>query len=59
MALVCIDDKYGFIDTTGKPVVPCIYDMLTDNFSGGLALVEYEDDMAGYIDKNGTQFWED
>ena len=53
--LMCVekDNKYGFVDKTGKEVIPCIYEE-ADNFSDGLALVrrvgEYN---YGYIDKTG------
>ncbi len=45
--------KYGFIDETGKEVIPCIYDD-ADSFSGGLANVK-KDGKWGYIDKLGKE----
>ncbi|MBC7552418.1 MAG: WG repeat-containing protein [Taibaiella sp.] len=58
MAAVCIDGKWGYINTEGTLVVPCIYDDYIDDFCDGLVLVELKDDF-GYIDKNGVQYWED
>lgn len=43
--------KCGFIDTTGKVVIGCQYDGVSD-FSEGLAWVE-KDDKCGYIDRTG------
>ena len=57
LAAVCLKGKWGFIDTTGKLVVPCVYGDATFDFEDGLALVEVGDDF-GYIDKNGTKYWE-
>lgn len=45
--------KYGFIDQTGKEVIPCIYDNVWD-FSEGLAVVEL-DEKYGYIDQTGKE----
>lgn len=45
--------KYGFIDQTGKMVIPCIYDDVW-NFSEGLAMVTL-DDKCGYIDQTGKE----
>lgn len=44
-------DGYGFIDSTGKEVIPCIYDE-ADRFSDGLALVS-KDGVPMFIDKKG------
>ena len=44
------DGKWGYIDTEGREVIPCIYDVAND-FSCGLALVK-TDGFFGYIDKN-------
>lgn len=43
--------KYGYIDTTGKVVIPLKYDH-ADNFSEGLAAVKVAG-AEGYIDKTG------
>jgi hypothetical protein len=52
MAIVRTEDyKYGYIDKTGKVVIPLIYDYISP-FSEGLAYVE-KDGKCGYIDKTG------
>lgn len=45
--------KYGYINKTGKEVIPLKYDF-ADDFSEGLARVVL-DDKAGYIDKIGKE----
>jgi hypothetical protein len=57
-AAVCLDGQWGYIDTQGELVIPCIYDDYIDDFSEGLVLVELNDDF-GYIDRDGVQYWED
>jgi len=47
------NEKFGFIDKTGKEVVPCIYDSVR-HFNEGLALIR-KDGKRGYIDKMGAQ----
>jgi hypothetical protein len=49
-----LDDKCGFVDSTGKLAIPCKYDD-AHSFSEGLALVEL-DDVGFYIDKNGKEY---
>lgn len=44
--------KYGFIDNTGKTVIPPKF-LGAHNFHDGLALVEDDNKMWGYIDKTG------
>lgn len=46
------DGEYGFIDDTGKLVIPCQWDYATD-FSEGLARVTDSGWNHGYIDKTG------
>ena len=75
LAAVNHNEKWGFIDKTGKEVIPCIYDFLSYNyydcyfdfrnfnsrwlfFSGGLTAVIHNGRW-GFIDKSGTEFWED
>ncbi len=43
---------------SGELVIPCKYEDFIDSFQDGLALVEVDDEL-GYIDKNGTEFWDD
>lgn len=47
------DSKYGFIDKTGKIVIPCIYDNVA-GFNDGFAYFE-KDGSAGFINKFGKQ----
>ena len=69
LASVCRDGKWGFIDTSGKEVVPCKYDCV-DDFHEGMARVNVggcwhydeangEDYMSGgkigFIDKTGRE----
>jgi len=49
----CETGEYGFIDTTGKEVIPQIYDSL-GGWSEGLCSVE-KDGKSGVIDKTGTE----
>lgn len=44
--------KWGFIDKTGKEVIPCEWDRAND-FSEGLACVMNSEGKFGYIDKTG------
>jgi len=44
---------YGYIDKSGKEVIPCIYNE-AGNFSEGLAPVSYEG-KTGYINKSGKE----
>jgi hypothetical protein len=52
LAVVAVDDKYGFIDATGELTIPKNYDYASD-FSQGLAVVKIGDKY-GYIDKKGN-----
>lgn len=51
LALVKDTKGYGFIDTTGKLVIPCIYAKAAAFCSGRAAV--YRDGNCGYIDKKG------
>ena len=57
LAAVFKDSKWGFIDTTGKLVIPCEWDGIDSTkqtvFYGGFAHVE-KDDKWGIIDTAGT-----
>ena len=44
--------KYGFIDETGKVVIPCIWKK-TNMFHEGLASVQDQNDKWGFVDKTG------
>jgi hypothetical protein len=52
LAVAIRNEKAGFIDKTGKEVIPCIYDR-AGNFSEGLAAVRKKDGKVGYVDKTG------
>ncbi len=46
--------KYGYVDTTGKLVIPCVHDSRCGNFSDGLAVCFDRDyGYYGYMDKTG------
>ncbi len=47
--MVCIGNRWGFIDPEGRFAIPSIYERAR-SFSGGLAYVTL-DSQAGYIDK--------
>ncbi len=51
------DSRIGFIDKNGKVVILIKYQSAMD-FNNGLAHVKYQGKW-GYIDKNGTEYWED
>jgi len=49
--------NWGFIDKTGKEIIPLIYNWV-EPFSNGLSWVAFNG-KCGFIDKSGTEFWED
>ncbi len=51
LARVCSDGNYGYIDTSGEEVIPCIYSYEAI-FSEGLAAVE-KDGKWGFVDREG------
>lgn len=53
LAMVKLDKKYGFIDKTGKEVIPIKYDD-AESPSEGLAKVKLNDKY-GFIDKTGKE----
>ena len=53
LAWVVRDKKYGYIDSKGNELIPCIYDCACD-FSEGLAAV-MKGGKWGYIDRNGKE----
>jgi hypothetical protein len=55
LASVELNHKYGFIDKTGKEVIPLEY-KYTENFSKGLALVQLGYKW-GYVDKKGREYF--
>ncbi len=57
LAAVCKDDLYGYIDTTGKLVIPCQF-KTANIFSHGYALVQ-DDGGLFFIDKTGAPAFPD
>ncbi len=53
LALVKLNDKWGYIDKSGNEVIPIKYDYV-DGFSEGLARVNLNDKW-GFIDKSGKE----
>ncbi len=56
-AIVVLDKKYGFIDTSGHVFIPCKYDFVWP-FKDNLARVLL-DGKTGYISKTGREYFED
>ena len=55
LAAVCINEKCGFIDKEGREVIPLIY---TSTFPYINGIAEVCSFGYGYVDKNGTEYWE-
>lgn len=55
--LIIENDKAGFIDSTGRVVIPCKYDSAWV-FRDGISLVESAG-KPGYVDRYGREYWED
>ena len=49
LACIKVNDKYGYIDKTGKFVIEPQFDF-AQNFSDGLALIAYEKEISLYAD---------
>ena len=47
-------DRYGFVDYTGKEIVPCKYAEVKD-FSGGVAPVSNFENKWGFVNTDGTE----
>ena len=56
LAAVQRNDQWGFVDTTGKEVVPPKYDNV-EFFHEGLALVKLKKKF-GFIDQQGHEYWD-
>ncbi|HYG15969.1 MAG TPA: WG repeat-containing protein [Bacteroidia bacterium] len=57
MCMFELNKKFGYFDLTGKVKVEPKYTFAT-NFENGLAYVRYENGAGGFMDKNGTEYWE-
>ena len=55
LAAVKVGKKYGFIDETGKEIVPCNFDFADSFDKEGKALVKIKDRFF-YIDKTGKEW---
>ena len=57
LAVVCNmeTDLYGFIDKTGKEVIPCQYRYISCDFNDGVAIATKSDDQEFIIDKTGKE----
>lgn len=53
---VYIRDKMGFLDSSGKLVIPCVYDRNYTTFEWG-ALDIVKDGKRGFIDTEGREYW--
>ena len=53
LAMVLKGEKYGYINKSGKEIIPCQYDGASYYFSEGLAFV-VKDGLLGVIDKKGN-----
>jgi hypothetical protein len=64
-SVICLQGKYGFIDTEGNTIRAPVYDLLCFpwHFVNGFIFAERIEGstfkMLGYIDKYGTEYWED
>ena len=57
-ASVCKAGKWGFVSLKGSVVVPLIYKAVS-KFKNNIASIKNENDLDGFIDNYGNQFWED
>lgn len=53
LAAVILNGKLGFINTSGKLVIPCEYEVIASFFKNGLSRV-YKDGKIGIIDRNNN-----
>lgn len=56
LAAVQVDDKWGFVDTSGAWVIPAQFSYV-ENFWHGLARVAWKDGEYGYVNKKGEVVW--
>ena len=57
LARVCLNGKSGFIDKSGKEVIPCVYNDAGDFFDGlaRVCIGDWETGKCGFIDKTGKE----
>lgn len=56
LAVVKLNDRYGFVDKTGKEVISPKYDSV-GYFSEGLVTVLLKGNL-GFVDKTGKEYWD-
>ncbi|MFS4494323.1 WG repeat-containing protein [Maribacter sp. 2308TA10-17] len=52
LTMVRSNEKYGFMDVSGKVIVPCTY-ADAEAFSEGLAIIKNDEGQYGFVDKTG------
>jgi WG containing repeat len=57
LAAVQIDKKWGYIEITGKMVIPLQEFWSVKPFHNGLAEVQTKNGSIGYIDRSGKYVW--
>lgn len=57
LAQVCINGKWGYIDSDGRMAIPAVYDM-TEPFRNGLALV-VQNGRWCYINRDRDTIWQE
>ena len=58
LAAVTLNGKTGFIDTTGKVVIPVVYYKMTRNFKDGIASMDNEERISGVINLKGDTLFD-
>ena len=59
LAAVYLNHKMGWVDVTGKEVVPLKYDGCSQSsFHEGLAEVRINDVKWGFVDVTGKEYWD-
>lgn len=51
-AMVCLNGKWGLIDSKGFAIIPCVYDSMSDMFNGWYEVSK--DDVWGYVSRTGN-----
>jgi len=58
LARIKLNGKWGYIDKTGKEIIPLKYEALNE-LENGFMGAELNKKWKGYMDKKGTQYWQD